>query len=96
MQKVETLKYETVANIGDIIKAYDFEPRGKNKRESYTVGVVQEKGKHPKHGWACYTITPIFRLRKGVIQTTESGLPYDHIYVPFQSIFDFENRVTKI
>jgi hypothetical protein len=96
METVETLKYETVANVGDIIKAYDFQPRGKNNLESYTVGVVQEKGKHPKDGWACYTITPIFRLCEGVIQTNESGLPYDRIYVPFQSIFDFENRVTKI
>lgn len=95
METVETLKYETVAERGDIIKAYDFEPRG-NGRESYTVGYVKEKGVHPKTGYGCYIIIPIFRLRKGIIETNESGLPYDHIYVPFQTIFDYENRVTKI
>lgn len=94
METLETLKYETVAEVGDVIKAYDFEPLG-DGRDDYTVGLVEEKGVHPKTGYGCYIIKTIFSVRRGEIKSGDK-IRYKKLYVPFQTTFDYENRVTKI
>ena len=37
------LKFENTANVGDMIRAYDFEPMS-DRPDSYLVGEVLEKG----------------------------------------------------
>lgn len=82
------LKYENVAEVGDIVKAYDFEPM-EGRPDRYLVGTVTSKGKTP-NGFAGYTVT-----------VTESPAMEDRVglemYVPMEMMgFDWDNRVSKV
>lgn len=78
-----SLKYENVAEVGDVIRAYDF--RG---HDSYIQGTVIEKGE--VHGFYAYSIN---------IETDtggNGGRVGDVGYVPYESTFDFDGRVEKV
>jgi len=81
------LKYENVAEVGDTIKALDFEP-WVGREDVYLIGKVTDKGMN-ELGYAAYTVkvleSPGFESRVG---TT--------MYVPYQSNFDFEGRVCRV
>jgi len=88
------LKYENVANLGDTIKAFDFEPMP-GREDAYLIGEVIEKGafyqeiEEGRKIYLCdgYTVkvtkSPGFESRVGEIMC-----------VPFESTFDYDGRVT--
>ena len=83
------LKYENVEEVGEVIKAYDFEPM-QGRPDRFLIGEVTAKGKTPM-GFAGYTVN-----------VTESPYPLsdrvgDEMYVPFGIMgFDWDNRVSKV
>ena len=81
------LKFENVAEVGNKIKAYDFEPM-EGRPDRFLVGVVTNKGKTPL-GFAGYTVS-----------VTESSIPNrvgEEMFVPFGIMFnDWDDRVSKV
>jgi len=81
------LKFENVAEVGDSVKAYDFQPM-EGRPDRFLVGKVTAKGKTPL-GFAGYTVT-----------VTESSIPNrvgEEMFVPFGMVFDeWEGRVSKV
>lgn len=81
------LKFENVAEVGDSVKAYDFQPRD-GYPDRFLVGKVTAKGKTPL-GFAGYTVT-----------VTESTIPNrvgEEMFVPFGMVFDeWDGRVSKV
>ena len=86
------LKFENTAEVGDMIRAYDFEPIP-GRPEFYVTGRVIEKG-------------PIYRqgvyLCEGYTIVCHTDMDDDRrhgetIYVPFEmSLTDFDNRIENI
>ena len=89
------LKYESTAEVGDLIKAYDFEPMP-DRAECYVVGIVIEKGTvaGPYGMVKAYAISPVATCWDGVI-TPELG-EENIINVPFETSLDWDGRVTKV
>lgn len=87
------LKFETLANIGDTIKAHDFDPKmleAMGETPKFIAGKVIAKGwiKHPVTG---------FEMYKGyTIEITEDSMSNrvgDEGYVAFESSLDYDNRI---
>jgi hypothetical protein len=82
------MKYENVAQIGQVIRSMDFEGRN----DHYIQGTVIDKGwiLHPETGhkvFMGYTIQIESEGKSGGKRVGDTG------YVPFETDFDFENRV---
>ena len=90
------MKYENTAEIGDVIKAFDFEPMP-GRGNCYVVGTVVSKGLTP-NGYAAYGIEVTSRMWDGKMSISGTG---DMVYVPFETMMEdmfpgYDNRVTKI
>ena len=81
------LKFENLAEVGNKIKAYDFQPR-EGHREHFLEGIVVNKGKTP-FGFAAYHVL-----------VTESTIPNrvgEEMLVPFGMVFDeWDGRVSLV
>ena len=98
------LKFENTANVGDMIRAYDFQPMP-YRPDSYLIGEVLEKGEiwaKPHH-----TFPRKVHMCNGYtvfVKDSETGsVNHDMervgriMYVPFEmSLTDFDNRVEVI
>ena len=92
------LKFENVANVGDVIKAFDFQPM-EGRNDSYLVGRVIEKGEMfydngvPMcHGYKVY----VTDSRSGSDRFDINRVGIEMI-VPFEmSITEFDNRVEVV
>ena len=83
------LKYEMTAEIGDVIKAFDFEPiNDPAYPDRFLIGRVTAKGETPD-GFSAYTVevleSPEYPERVGAT-----------MYVPFETFMEYEGRVTKV
>ena len=80
-------KYENLAKVGDVIRAYDFQ----GTKGAYLEGRVIEKGdvNHPKEGY--------FMFYGYTIQVAVDGAGFgrenDVAYVPFETTLDYDGRV---
>lgn len=97
------LKFENTANVGDVIKAFDFEPMS-DRPDSYLIGRVVEKGPiyvpleeggTPRYICDGYTV---------FVKESQTG-SFEHdvkrtgitMYVPFEmAMSDFDGRVEVI
>ena len=82
-------KYQNLAQVGDRIRAYDF----RGNREAYIEGVVTAKGaiRNPQGAYLLfdgYTID--------IDVDTLGGREGDQGYVPFESTFDYDERVELV
>ena len=81
------LKFENVAEVGNKIKAYDFQPR-EGHPDRFLIGIVVNKGMTPL-GFGGYSVT-----------VTESSIPNrvgEEMLVPFEMFFDeFDSRVSLV
>ena len=88
------LRYEGIAETGDRIRAYDFEPR-EEIGEIFIEGVVL--GQETKFGAAGYLIecdNDVCTTREVPAEFTRVG---DKIFVPYQlALLEFDGRVTKL
>lgn len=80
------LKYENVANIGDTIKAFDFEPIP-GRPDSFLIGKVIDKGM-VNDSYLAYTVE--------VIDGDDDSRNGATMYVPFESSMDYDGRVSRI
>lgn len=90
------LKFENTAKIGDVIKAFDFQPM-EGRPNSFIIGEVIDKGpiKHPEFG-----VTMFHGYTVRVIMSDSGSQNYDakregiEMYVPFEmDMTEFDNRV---
>jgi hypothetical protein len=87
-----TLKFEGVANVGDVIKAFDFEPGLRGRPDQYIVGVVRAKGE--VSGWvqSVFSVECVYDST-ATKDRTRVGL---NVGVPFELTFDYDGRVVKV
>ena len=94
----QDLNAESVAQVGETIRAYDSAPM-EGRGECYIEGVVTEKGPvvHPQHGVVIFHGFTL-QMTKRVWDGAEEVVPADEIgYVPFAvSMLDWDGRVTNI
>lgn len=82
------LKFENVAEVGNKIKAYDFQPRD-GRPDYFLVGTVTNKGMTPL-GFAGYTVT----VTESPEHTVREGI---EMFVPFEVMFDeWDGRVSLV
>ena len=89
------MKYENTAEIGDTIKAYDFEPMS-DRPDRYVVGKVIGKGTRPVCApyWA---FSIIVDNDSGDMTPGPDNRVGCEVFVPFETAFaEFEGRVAKI
>jgi|TARA_R110001592_G_scaffold311402_1_gene586251 hypothetical protein len=88
----EMLKFEKTAEIGDLIKAYDFQPMS-DRGDSYIVGKVTDKGM-ANGMYMAYTVDVIHRVISGENADRDEA---NTSFVPFQvSFMEYDERVSKI
>lgn len=80
--------------IGDLIKAYDFEPR-KSGVDCYVVGIVREIG-WIRNEYIGYTIDCVYDTMPQETGVAECSRVGRTVYVPVQTLFDYDGRVTKV
>jgi len=85
-----TLKYENTAEIGDTIRAYDFEPMP-GRRDRYVEGVVKAKGS-VSYGYDAFTI----EVTEDVAFPADDNRVGLNVYAPFESDLDYDGRVVLI
>jgi len=83
------LKYENQFQIGDLIRAYDFEPFG-GRDPIFVEGLVTQvlSPENDVTGFGCYVI-------KATLDTLGKRVNKS-VYVPMESTFDFDGRVVKV
>jgi hypothetical protein len=87
------LKFANVANLGDEIKGYDFNPK-RTDGDCYVQGIVRDKGELDK-GYGCYEIKLTKRVWNGFDVTDKTK---DKIFfIPMEIDFmEFNTRVQKV
>lgn len=90
---METLKFETLAQVGDVIKAFDFEGR-----PEFVLGLVTRKGFiAPFAPYAAYEIECIYDSRDHEQNArSKNSRKGRTVFVPFEMSMDYDNRVTKV
>ena len=86
------LKFENAANVGDVIKAFDFKPMS-DRPDMFMVGRVIDKGmiKHPVHGFDMYMGYTVEITDQGEKNRYTIG---ETAYVPFEADFmEYDERV---
>lgn len=88
------LKYENTAEIGDVIKAFDFEPI-EGRHDHFIVGRVIKKGDviHPEHGFSLFKG---FHIEITGADEDDDPRIGDIGYVPFETTFDYDGRVQVV
>ena len=86
------LKFEKTAEIGDLIKAYDFQPMS-DRGDSYIVGKVTDKGM-ANGMYLAYTVDVIHRVIGGENADRDEA---NTSFVPYEVGFmEYDERVSKI
>ena len=82
------LKYENLANIGDVIRGYDF----RGSKDAYIEGKVIAKGE--------VVIQDIYKYDAYTIVVEKDGAEFgregDEMYIPFETSMDYDGRVELI
>jgi len=89
------LKFETLANLGDTIKSFDFMPMS-DRPDMFLVGRVIDKGmiKHPVHGFDLYEGYTVEITAQGEDNRYTIG---EIAYVPFEVDFmEYDERVALV
>jgi len=90
----DSLKFENTAQVGDTIKALDFQPM-EGRDDHFIVGRVIKKGDvvHPEFG---VTMFKGFHIEITGADREEDSRIGDIGFVPFEMDFDFDNRVQVV
>ena len=82
------LKYENLAEVGMVIRGYDF----RGSKDAYIEGKVIAKGKVTIQGQYMYDAYTIIVEKDGA----EFGREGDEMYIPFETSMDYDGRVELI
>lgn len=81
--------------VGDLIRAYDFEPCP-GRADMYVVGIVKEIG-WIRNEYIGYTIDCVYdSYDKDSANKPLTSRVGHEVYVPVQTLFDYDGRVTKV
>jgi hypothetical protein len=80
--------------IGDCIKAFDFEPC-KGRPDMYVVGIVKDIG-WIRNEYIGFTIDCVYDSVAESVNKPEYSRVGQTVYVPVQTLFDYDGRVTRI
>tara|TARA_R110000744_G_scaffold280601_1_gene392692 strand:+ start:206 stop:538 length:333 start_codon:yes stop_codon:yes gene_type:complete len=87
------LKFANLANLGDEIKAYDFDEK-RTDGDCFVQGIVLDKGELDR-GYGCYQIRMTKKVWNGFDVTNKTK--HSIFYIPFEvDLFEFDNRVQKV
>lgn len=92
------LKFENTANIGDVIKAFDFQPM-EGRDDSFLTGVVLSKGDMIQEVEPGRFVNIGQGYTVKVLYSQSGSEKFDaqregtEMYVPFEMMFDFDGRV---
>lgn len=86
------MKFENIAQIGDRIRGYDFQ----SIKESFIEGPVVAKGWIEKDGQKLFKAFTIQIERDGQSSEYNAGREGDLGYIPFETTFDYDNRVEVV
>lgn len=93
------LKFENTAKVGDVIKAFDFQPMP-GRDDSYLVGRVVAKGaiKHPTEGYYMFDGYTVFVLNScSGSEKYDMNRIGDTAYVPFETdMIEYDERVSVV
>ncbi len=101
--KLRKYKYEDIAKVGDVIKAYDFE-RIPGYPDSYVIGKVVAKGENiDDKPYACFKVALIQKAEKEADGTIDDYTAVClakgafHWYIPFEIAGDdYDGRIEKL
>ena len=82
------LKYENLAEVGAVIRGYDF----RGNKDAYIEGRVIAKGKVEIQGMYMYDAYTIVVEK----DSAEFGREGDEMYIPFETSIDYDGRVELI
>ena len=82
------LKFEQTAEVGDVIKAFDFMPGRPDCPDTFILGVVKSKGWISDFDYKAYVVECIYDTNKRRVGR--------EVLVPFETSMDYDNRVTKV
>jgi deoxycytidine triphosphate deaminase len=90
------LKFERVATVGDIIRAYDFAPCA-GRDDAFIEGVV-ENANCTEPGYKCYKVTVTAdKFQKYETKANKKNRVGQIVFVPHQTSFhEFDFRVIKL
>jgi hypothetical protein len=81
--------------VGDLIKAFDFEPYP-DRPDCYVVGIVREIG-WIRNEYIGYTIDCVYDTMPKAANVSEVVSRVGReVFVPVQTLFDYDGRVTKV
>ena len=95
------LKFENVANVGDVIKAFDFQPM-EGRDDSYLIGRVIEKGRmyadiDGRQVYLCEGYKVFVKDSRSGSESYDIDRMGTEMMVPFEiSMCEFDNRVEVI
>jgi hypothetical protein len=90
------LKFENVATVGDIIRAYDFKPCA-GRDDAFIEGVVIDANSH-EFGFSSYKIkVTVDKFKKYETKVTARNRVGQYVFVPHQTGFhEFDFRVINL
>jgi hypothetical protein len=90
------LKFEGIATVGDIIRAYDFKPCA-GRDDAFIEGVV-ENANCTEPGFKCYKVTVTAdKFLKHETKANKNNRVGHVMFVPFETSFmEFDFRVIKL
>jgi hypothetical protein len=90
------LKFENIAKVGDVIRAYDFKPMA-GRDDAFIEGIVEETNSY-EHGFSSYKITvTVDKFKKYETKVTARNRVGQVAYVPHQTSFmEFDFRVINL
>jgi hypothetical protein len=81
-------------DVGDLIRAYDFEPCP-GRADMYVVGIVREIG-WIRNEYIGYTIDCVYDSYDKESSNVTFSRVGKKVFVPVQTLFDYDGRVTKV
>jgi hypothetical protein len=96
MKKENMLKFENIAKIGDIIRAYDFKPMA-GRDDAFIEGVVEQANCN-EAGYNCYKVTVLVdKFKKYETKANPRNRVGKIVFVPHQTSFhEFDFRVINL
>lgn len=87
---MKALKYENSFEIGDRIRAYDFQPM-EGRNECYLEGVIVDTTTEP--GYRAFVVECDTDVFDGLMHDTRIG---HKIFVPMETSNDYDGRITSV
>jgi hypothetical protein len=90
---MDKLKFDGIVKIGDKIRAYDFEPMEGRGGPYFVEGIVEGTDESYTHGHYKFFVVRCLVDSMAIGEHSRVG---EIVFVPYETSFDYDNRVTVI